>query len=65
MRTFQLHPSATYARQYARGYILALFYWSGDAGQSIVVKHACASPSGWDLPSETYIQTSLEPECWG
>jgi hypothetical protein len=63
--TLQLHPSATYARQYARGYILALFYWSGNAGQSIVVTHSRASSSGWDLPSETYIQTSLEPECWG
>jgi hypothetical protein len=61
MRTLQLHPSATYARQYARGYILALFYWR----HSIVVQFARVASSGWDLPSEMYIQTSLEPACWG
>jgi hypothetical protein len=60
MKALQLHPSATYARQYATGYILALFYWR----HSIVVTHARTSSSGWDLPTATFIQTSLEPECW-
>jgi hypothetical protein len=67
-----MNPSATYVRQYAMGYILASFYLDScivapgkSLQRKIVVELARAASSGWDLPSETYIQTSLEPDCWG